>query len=119
MHESRSKATLEEILTAVKSKRYTRTRLDRMVMCGFLGLTAEDLDAPAPYVRVLGFNDRGRAALKQARQFGDFINIGQHADHPWQNLEAKAGSLYGLFAPRPESPNAEEKYRVFYSERIL
>ena len=36
---------------AVKSKRYTRSRLNRMVLCAFLGLTAEDLAAEAPYVR--------------------------------------------------------------------
>ena len=39
MHACRKYATLEEILNAVKTKRYTRTRLDRMVMCAFLGIT--------------------------------------------------------------------------------
>ena len=53
------------LLTAVKSKRYTRSRLDRMVLCAFLGLTAEDLAAEAPYVRILGFRDRGRQALRE------------------------------------------------------
>ena len=48
MHASRREATLENILTAVKSKRYTRTRLDRMMMCAYLGITAETLSAPAP-----------------------------------------------------------------------
>jgi predicted nucleotidyltransferase len=37
MKNARQLATIEEILTATKSKRYTRTRLDRMVMCAFLG----------------------------------------------------------------------------------
>ena len=46
MHAAREKATLEEILTATKSKRYTRTRLDRMVMCAFLGLTAQRQTVP-------------------------------------------------------------------------
>ena len=39
MHACRREATLEAINSATKSKRYTRTRLDRMVMCAFLGLT--------------------------------------------------------------------------------
>ncbi|MFR0732969.1 MAG: nucleotidyltransferase family protein [Oscillospiraceae bacterium] len=65
LRESRRQTGLEGLLTAVKSKRYTRSRLDRMVLCAFLGLTAEDLAAEAPYVRILGFRDRGRQALRE------------------------------------------------------
>ncbi len=118
MHESRRHTTLEDILTAVKSKRYTRTRLDRMVMCAFLDITEEDMNTPAPYVRILGFNDRGRPALKQARQTGEFYNIGQPIDHPYQALENRTGSLYGLFAKVPEPPDAESRCRVCSMERV-
>ena len=119
MHESRQKATLEEILTAVKSKRYTRTRLDRMVMCAFLGLTEQDLNQTAPYVRVLAFNDRGRHVLKLARQTGEFYNIGQNIDNPYQSLETRAGCLYGLFTDVPMSPDEESQYRVYYRTQDL
>ena len=115
MHAAREKATLEEILTEVKSKRYTRTRLDRMVMCAFLGLTAEDLTTPAPYVRVLALNDRGRQILKEARKSGNFPNIGEKQDHPYQTIESRCGSLYGLFcANAPEPPDAEQSLRIYY-----
>ena len=114
MHAARSKATLEEILEEVKSKRYTRTRLDRMVMCAFLGITEESLYAQAPYVRVLAFNDKGRHILKEARKHGEFINIGEVVDHPYQQLEDRWGDLYGLFAESPETPGIEQKYRVYY-----
>lgn len=113
MHASRSCATLEEILTATKSKRYTRSRLDRMVLCAFLGLTKGDLASPAPYVRVLGFNDRGREILKLARKTGDFPNAGQTMDSPWQSIENRCGDLYGLFAAgTPDAPGAEKARRV-------
>ena len=114
MRAAREKNTLEEILTAVKSKRYTRTRLDRMAMCAFLGITKDILATPAPYSRVLAFNDRGREILKLARQTGDFPNIGQRMDHPYQALEDRWGDLYGLFAREPEPPGAEHACRVFY-----
>ncbi len=32
---------------------------------GFLGLTAADIPAEPPYLRVLGFNARGREVLKR------------------------------------------------------
>ena len=117
MHACREKATLEEILTAVKSKRYTRTRLDRMVMCAFLGLTAQDLAAPAPYARVLALNDKGREILKAARETGHYPNIGEKVDHPYQQIENRCSALYGLFcADTPESPDAESNYRVYYQK---
>ncbi len=115
MHASREKATLEEILTAVKSKRYTRTRLDRMVICAFLGLTREALDTPAPYARVLALNDRGRELLKNARKAGVFPNTGEMVGHPYQQLESRCGSLYGLFTEdAPGLPHQCTLDRVCY-----
>ena len=115
MHACRSCATLEEIITATKSKRYTRTRIDRMVMCAFLGISAEMLKEPAPYVRVLAFNDRGRSVLKQMKQHMLCINAGEPVDHPYWELEKRCGDLYGLFcADGPESPGREEKCRIIY-----
>ena len=116
MHASRTENSLEAILTATKSKRYTRTRLDRMAMCAFLGLTARDMDTPIPYVRVLAFNDKGRAVLGQVRDSAFFINLGADTRHPYQALERRCGSLYGLFAKNPEPPKSEENSRIFYAK---
>jgi predicted nucleotidyltransferase len=113
MHASRTYATLEEIAAATKSKRYTRTRIDRMILCAFLGLTASDLAAPPPYTRVLALNDKGREILKAARNTGNFPNIGEKLDHPYQAIENRADALYGLFAvDTPEMPNP--KRRIAY-----
>ena len=112
MHASRSHATLEAIAAATKSKRYTRTRIDRMILCAFLGLTADNLSSPPPYARVLAFNDKGREILKNARNYGLYPNIGERIDHPYEQLESRSDALYGLFANAPENP--DPKYRVFY-----
>ena len=114
MHAAHSQASLEDIITATKSKRYTRTRLDRMIMCAFLGITDELLYSPAPYVRVLAFNDTGRQVLKKARANGSFPNIGEVQDHPYQLLEDRWGDLYGLFAETPEAAGQERNHRVYY-----
>lgn len=112
MKNARQYATLEDILTATKSKRYTRTRLDRMVMCAFLGLNAQDLRSPAPYARVLAFNDKGREILNKARQTGEFPNIGETIDSPYQAIENRCDNLYGLFAEN--GPELTTKRRVDY-----
>lgn len=111
MHVSREGATLEAIATAVKSKRYTRTRIDRMIACAFLGLTQADLDAPPPYARVLALNDKGRQILKEARTHGPFPNAGEKLDHPYQAIEDRVSSLYGLFSlDTPDTPNERVRF---------
>jgi len=114
MQNARTLANLEDILASTKSRRYTRTRLDRMVMCAFLGLTQKDLDSPAPYVRVLALNDKGRDILKTAREIGCFPNAGEPVDHPYQELEYRTGQLYSLFAVGSEQPQNEQQRRIFY-----
>lgn len=115
MHCCRRETTLEDILTAAKSKRYTRSRLDRMVMCAFLGITEEIRTAPLPYARVLAFNDTGREILRQVKKDGFFRNAGEIPDHPYWELEQRAGDLYGLFClDGPEPPGAEQRRRVYY-----
>lgn len=114
MHAVREKGALEEILTAAKSRRYTRTRLDRMVLCAFLGLTAADLAAPAPYVRVLAFTARGQKILKAARKTGTFLNAGEAPDSPYWEKERRWGDLYGLFSiDNPEAPGTEARRRIY------
>ena len=115
MHAARQENTLADILSATKSKRYTRSRLDRMVMCAFLGLTAQDLRSPAPYARVLALNDKGRQALKKAREIGAYPNIGDKLEHPFQKIEDRCDSLYGLFCQgAPDTPVPE--YRIYYQK---
>ena len=116
MHASRECSTLEEIIAATKSKRYTRTRIDRMILCAFLGLQERDFKSPVPYCRVLAFNDTGRTILNKVREDGFFVNIGTDTHNPYQALEQRTTALYGLFADTPEPPDAEEKYRIYYQK---
>ena len=115
MHACRSCATLDEIIAATKSKRYTRTRIDRMIMCAALGITEEMLTAPVTYTRVLAFNDIGRAVLKEAKKTGTFLNAGERADDPYWDLEKRCSDLYGLFCiDGISAPAAESCRRVYY-----
>ena len=114
MHACRDSATLEEIIAKTKSKRYTRTRIDRMILCAFLGITADDMTSPAPYARVLGFTDAGRTLLKKARETGLFPHTGDTVDDAYQALETRCDDLYGLFAvDKPESAGMTFQRRVY------
>ena len=114
MHACRDSATPEEIIAKTKSKRYTRTRIDRMILCAFLGITADDMASPASYTRVLGFTDAGRTLLKKAREAGLFPHTGESVDDSYQQLEQRCDDLYGLFAvAETESAGITSKRRVY------
>ena len=115
MHACRQETTLEEILTATKSKRYTRSRLNRMAMCAYLGITQEMLEEVPPYTRILAFNGKGRSILSTHKETADLRNIGEPVDHPYWELEKRCSDLYGLFCTEGiEAPGQEEKRRIYY-----
>ncbi len=64
----RQATTLDEVFAFAKSKRYTAARIRRVVMSAFLGLEASLSERPAPYLRVLGFNARGREILNRMKE---------------------------------------------------
>ena len=102
MTESRRAATPEALISAVKSRRYARSRIERMLLCAFLGVQAADLTAPIESVRVLAFDSAGRLLLRKARAHGQIglVNAGQKTGNA---LEERANRLYSLFLP-PELP---------------
>ena len=86
-----------------------------MAMCAFLGITEDLLSSPAPYVRVLAFNDKGRSLLRKHKEDFPFRNAGDRLDGPYQALEDRCGDLYALFAlSHPEPPGTESGRRVVY-----
>ena len=59
---------LISLVNIIKSKRYTQTRLQRILLCSILGITQRDMDlsiSTTPYVRVLGFNDKGQELISE------------------------------------------------------
>ncbi len=56
--------SVNEMIDAVKTKRYTHARLRRILCCAALGITEDLQSRTASYARVLGFSDVGAALLK-------------------------------------------------------
>lgn len=54
----------DELAQSIKSKRYTLTRIQRVLANTLLGITEEDSGSAGNYIRVLAFNDRGSAYLR-------------------------------------------------------
>lgn len=113
MKAARREPTLRAVEEAVKSKRYPMTRIRRLLLCAYLGITETDLRRPVSYVRILAASERGfsllRAAKKQARL--PLVNPGEiPEDREFWRLETRASDLYTLFAaPGCETACAAEQ----------
>ncbi|AEB76163.1 nucleotidyltransferase [Clostridium botulinum] len=62
----------KDLISNIKSKRYTYTRISRILCQYFIGLESYDShtlrNSPAPYARILGFNNKGREILKEMKK---------------------------------------------------
>ncbi len=87
-----SAATVEELVDAVATKRYTKARVRRVLT--YILVNAVD---PLPEaVHVLGFTARGQAYLKTVKEQVDLVTrIGKE---PWDSLTQQADSVYRLGA---------------------
>ncbi len=104
MKACRRENSIDDIIMACKSKRYAHSRLRRTLLCLFLGLDRETMETRAPYLRVLGFNDRGRQILRVAGETSTIPLVSGAVPKTGEAkaclaLEERAADLYTLFAP--------------------
>lgn len=111
----RKSVSLNEILDNTKSKRYTQSRLRRNILCSYLGITKEYAKTPPPYIRVLGFGEKGQKCLSlidkntklpvvtkpsQIETLSDYVKR-------LYSLECTATDLYSLLLPSPDECGRE------------
>lgn len=59
---------ITNLINIIKTKRYTVTRIQRILICSLLGITKKDFYEAKkiePYIRVLGFNEKGKSLLSR------------------------------------------------------
>ena len=59
---------IEDLISSIKSKRYTRSRIQRILLYSILNITKKDIQDSCkikPYIRVLGASQRGKILLSQ------------------------------------------------------
>ena len=70
--------TLEDLLSKIKSKRYTSTRLQRILLYALLNITKKDIELSKktmPYIRVLGLNKRGKFLISEIAKANPKLEI--------------------------------------------
>ena len=66
--EFRYAAGWEGLVWILKSKRYTKTRIQRVLIHTLLGITKDMVHSARPYIRILALNERGAAHLKSLKK---------------------------------------------------
>ena len=88
-------SSLDELITKIKTKRYTYNKLNRMftyILCGF---TKEENIQNLEYIRVLGFNKKGREYLKKVKDFSKLPIITGYSNK-YKMLSIETSYIYYL-----------------------
>ena len=112
---ARQTASLEELYALTKTRTYAHARVRRLALFALLGLREADRPAVPPYIRVLGFNCRGRDILREMNRRAALPFSVKPAHIPRFSLEAQAlfaleerfTDLYSLCFPTPRPGGLE------------
>ena len=106
---AKSATSLNELYSLIKTKRYTLSRIRRLVLSAYLDLRADYLKSPPPYARVLAFSKKGEEIIKifssitkipLVMRAGDFEKLGDTAGKIFI-AERNATDLYALSLKTP------------------
>lgn len=102
--------SIEEISSEIKTKRYTHSRLRRILICTLLGIKNKHYKMSVPYIRVLGFSKNGAELLKKISSNAklpliinvakDIENLGPTAKDIL-NIDIKATDIRTVFEKSP------------------
>lgn len=88
--------TLEELLSKIKTKRYTYNRLKRILTFILLSITKEDCNnLNLEYIRVLGFNKKGKILLNKIKKDID-IPLLTNYDDKYLNKDLMINTIISL-----------------------
>ena len=113
-------ASLEELYSSAKTKRYTHARIRRIVLSLLLGITREDAALPAPYIRIMGIGENGSELVKAMKtaaslpvlsKTSDISQAGKEARRVFE-LESRATDIYSLIREPVQACGEEIRRKI-------
>lgn len=104
---AKSCISYEEILSYVKTRRYTQGRISRALCHCLMQVTADDLPAHPTHARILGFRQKAQPLLKEMQK-SDFPLITRPAGNALCALDLRADEMRQIIAGLPRG----ETYRI-------
>ena len=90
----RNGISIENILSLAKTKRYTLARLRRILLYAFLDISKNDCNILPQYIKILGFNSKGKNILRTMRETSELPVVMRYSDV--KKLSTSAQYLYAL-----------------------
>ena len=95
-----SVTTLEELISKIKTKRYTYNKISRMLIHILCNFTKEEADKfkEITYIRVLGFNDKGKNYLNIIKKNSEIpiITNPKNSNDEMLKLEHRVTDIYNI-----------------------
>lgn len=107
----------EELIKALKTKRYTYNKINRMLIHILNGLSKKDAKLNIDYIRVLGFNKKGRNYLNKIKKETTLKIITKYKDidSPLLEIEKKISFIYSIIV-NDNSLTTKEFEKPIYKE---
>lgn len=111
----RSATTLNEVYDLIKSKRYTHSRIRRIILRAYLDI--ENTPDKPQYIRILGFNEKGRELLGNLKKNATLPIITKISDCgestlPYFEQECAFTDLYNLGYKKPLPCGTEQRSQI-------
>ena len=99
LYAARQTAGLDTLYALAKTRTYAHARVRRLALYALLGLRNQDIPAAPPYIRVLGFNRRGQALLREMNRRAAlpfFVKAAHIHDRTFRRFSQDAQTLFAL-----------------------
>ena len=84
-----------ELCEKLKTKRYTMSRIRRIICRAILGIDNSVKEISVPYIRVLGFTEKGSKLLKEIKENGTLPLI-TNVKTGYDNLDNNGNKILGI-----------------------
>ena len=94
----------EDFVNACVSRRYTRSRIQRILIMIACQIKKEEVNnlPENDYIRVLGFNEKGRQYIRELKEEVNFITLFKNIPEPYKDIEWRASLLYASLQKDPD-----------------
>ena len=117
---AKGSTSYNELIVAIKTKRYPMARIRRILMCAIIGIQKRDLAQPPPYGRILAINERGCDILAEARDkstipfatsLAKLSETGEIAKR-YAEIESRSTDIYALATPEIQSAGMDYRAKI-------
>lgn len=110
---------IEKILLEIKTKRYTMSRIKRIIMAAVLGITNEIQKKDVPYIRILAADEKGIEILKKLKnstlpiitKYSETKNLSTFGTKIFEK-ECFCTNIYGLFLENVKNLPPEQQFKL-------